>query len=203
MDMTFDYIERLATSSPTPGGGGAAGLMGAIAASLGLMVSHLTEGKRKYIMYQEDIERLIVELSGVKGEFMRLMEADEEAFLPLSQAYKLPKDAEGRDEIMENVLKQACLVPLNIMKTCERLCPLLSELSQKGSRLAISDVAAAAASCQAALKSAALCVCINVASMKSEEGRSMKLEADAIFAECNKACDDIFYGIKDKLESAI
>ena len=47
------FIEELSSASPTPGGGGAAALIGAISAALCSMVANLTTGKKKYAMYQE------------------------------------------------------------------------------------------------------------------------------------------------------
>ena len=52
MDMTLsscrEFSEKLASASPTPGGGGAAALAGALGAALGQMVCNLTLGKKKY-----------------------------------------------------------------------------------------------------------------------------------------------------------
>ena len=55
-DRTVDvFLEELASGSPTPGGGGASAVCGAIAAALGSMVGNLTSGKKKYAEYQEEI----------------------------------------------------------------------------------------------------------------------------------------------------
>ena len=48
MDMTLEscrfFVDMLASAAPSPGGGGAAALMGAIGAALGHMASNLTVG---------------------------------------------------------------------------------------------------------------------------------------------------------------
>ena len=43
-----EFCSRLASSDPTPGGGGASALVGALGAALGGMVASLTMGKKKY-----------------------------------------------------------------------------------------------------------------------------------------------------------
>lgn len=47
-----------------------------------------------------------------------LVDGDAESFLPLSEAYSIPKDDPNRDEVMENVLNVACSVPMEIMRRC-------------------------------------------------------------------------------------
>ena len=45
---TTDFLEQLSSSAPIPGGGGASAAVGAFASALGLMVTNLTVGKKKY-----------------------------------------------------------------------------------------------------------------------------------------------------------
>ena len=54
-----EFIETLASKEPTPGGGGAAAMVGTGAAALCSMVANLTSGKKKYEMYQEDMDRIL------------------------------------------------------------------------------------------------------------------------------------------------
>ena len=58
MDMTTEscrtFVEVLASSAPTPGGGGGAALVGAIGTAMGNMVASLTVGKKKYADVQEE-----------------------------------------------------------------------------------------------------------------------------------------------------
>ena len=53
------FLADLASSAPTPGGGGASSLTGAVGVALCSMVANLTTGKKKYAEYQADIERII------------------------------------------------------------------------------------------------------------------------------------------------
>ena len=57
-----EFINTLASKEPTPGGGGAAALVGTVAAALCSMVANLTTGKKKYEQYQEDIDRILAYL---------------------------------------------------------------------------------------------------------------------------------------------
>ena len=50
------FLDDLASERPTPGGGGAAAVCGAIGAALVSMVANLTIGKKNYEAVSEDLE---------------------------------------------------------------------------------------------------------------------------------------------------
>ena len=187
MEKNIDkLLEALASSAPTPGGGGAAALCGALGIALGNMVGSLTLGKKKYADVQEDIEELNAKAEALRAGFVALVDADAEAFAPLSRAYSIPKDDPARDEIMEPALLKAAEAPLEIMRKCAEALELISGYAAKGSALAISDAGCAAALCGAAMEAAALNVKINTRSMKN------RAVADNINAEMNELLQKYF-----------
>ena len=187
MEKNVDrFLETLASSAPTPGGGGAAALCGALGIALGNMVGSLTLGKKKYADVQEDIAELNAKAEALRAGFVALVDADAEAFAPLSRAYSIPKDDPARDEIMEPALLRAAEAPLEIMRKCAEALELISGYAAKGSALAISDAGCAAALCGAAMEAAALNVKINTKSMKN------RAVADNINAEMNELLQKYF-----------
>lgn len=187
MEKNVDkFLAELASSAPTPGGGGAAALCGALGIALGNMVGSLTLGKKKYADVQEDIAELNAKAEALRAGFVALVDADAEAFAPLSRAYSIPKDDPARDEIMEPALLKAAEAPLEIMRKCAEALDLISGYAAKGSALAISDAGCAAALCGAAMESAALNVKINTKSMKN------RAVADNINAEMNELLQKYF-----------
>ena len=195
-----EFMDELASNAPVPGGGGASALMGAVGISLGDMVGELTTGKKKYADVEEDIQRLMKEAKEIKDEFLRLIDADAEAFAPLARAYGIPKDEPGRDEIMEEALKNGAAVPMDIMRTCGRALDIIEEFAEKGSRLAVSDAGCAAASCKAAMQAASLNVFINTKSMKDRaHAEALNAEADQLLAKYTVLADKIFDSVAGKL----
>lgn len=187
MEKNIDkFLAELASSAPTPGGGGAAALCGALGIALGNMVGNLTLGKKKYADVQEDIAELNAKAEALRAGFVALVDADAEAFAPLSRAYAIPKDDPARDEIMEPALLRAAEAPLEIMRKCAEALDLISGYAAKGSALAISDAGCAAALCGAAIEAAALNVKINTKSMKN------RAVADNINAEMNELLQKYF-----------
>lgn len=195
-----DFAERLASSAPVPGGGGASALVGAVGVALGNMVGSLTVGKKKYADVEEEIIALNEKAAVLREQLLTLMEKDAEVFEPLSKAYSIPKDDPSRDEVMAVVLKQASEVPLEIMKKCCEAIDLIEVYAQKGSVIAVSDAGCGAAICKAALESAALNVFINTKSMKDRAlAESMNAEVNAMIDKyCAKAAG-IYSAVSERL----
>ena len=195
-----EFTNQLSSAAPVPGGGGASALMGAVSASLCSMVGNLTSGKKKYAEYQQDIERIIADAVRLNEDMLALIEKDAEAFEPLAKAYSIPKEEPGRDEILEKALYEAALAPLEIVKKSAEVSALISELTVKGSRLAISDVGVAASACVACAKGASMNVYINTKLMKNREvAADLNKQTLSLVDDVVKACDAAYEEVKGGL----
>ena len=201
MEKNVDkFLAELASSAPTPGGGGAAALCGALGIALGNMVGNLTLGKKKYADVQEDIAALNSRAEALRADFVALIDADAEAFAPLSRAYGIPKDDPARAEIMEAALKRAAEPPLEIMRKCAEALDVIADYAAKGSALAISDAGCAAALTIAAMKAAALNVRINTKSMADREAADkMNAEAAGLYEKYEKEAEEIYQNVYGRL----
>lgn len=200
--ITEEFLEQLSSSAPTPGGGGVSALVAALSAALCSMVGNLTSGKKKYAEYQEDIERIIAESVAKRDVLYTYIQKDAEAFEPLAKAYSIPKDEPGRDEKLEKALLDAAETPLELVKEIYTLIPLLEELSQKGSALAISDVGVAAALCRAAMQGAVMNIYINTRLMKNTEvAAAMNKEADVMLDDTTARCQLVYDMVLLKLKA--
>ena len=182
-DITItSFLTELSSDAPTPGGGGAAGLVAAVGTSLGNMVLSLTTGKKKYAEYQPEIEALQKKATTLTAELTECMEKDAEAFAPLAKAYGLPKDtpeeAAHREKVMEDALAVAAEAPLSMMEKIIEAMRLIDRVSEIGSRLAISDAGVGIACCEAALQGASLNVFINTKMMQDRD-RALSMEEKA------------------------
>ena len=147
MDMTREscrtFVEVLASNAPTPGGGGAAALVGAVGTALGNMVGSLTVGKKKYAAVEAEMVELKGRCDRLQGELLDLVKRDADCFAPLAAAYGLPKETEEQKAHKAKVLEEAtivaCSVPMEIMEKCCQAIEIIKEFADKGSRLAVSD----------------------------------------------------------------
>ncbi len=166
------FLDKLASKSPEPGGGSVAALTGALGAALVSMVSNLTLGKEKYKDVQPRIEALLKESEKLRAEMQDLIQKDTEVYGALSDVYKMPKntDAEkaARTAKMQEALKNACQVPLEIGLRSLEIAKLAQRAADIGNVAAVSDAGVAVLLAQACCRSAALNVKINVNSIKDD-----------------------------------
>lgn len=190
------FLAELSSNAPVPGGGGASAAVGAFAAALGMMVTNLTIGKKKYAEYEEELIACRARLEELRDQLIDLVDGDAVAFEPLSKAYSIPKDDPSRDQIMEDALYEASVVPMSIMETVLAAAKELEILVEKGSRLAVSDVGVGILFAQAAIEGASLNVYINTKLMKNRErADEMNAKADAIIAEGAALQKSIYGGV--------
>jgi formiminotetrahydrofolate cyclodeaminase len=166
------FLDKLASSSPEPGGGSVAALTGSLGAALVSMVANLTLGKEKYKDVQPQIEQLLKESEKLRQELQDLIQKDTEVYGGLSEVYKMPKstDAEkaARTARMQDALKLACQVPFEIGLKSLDVAKLALRAAEIGNVGAVSDAGVAVLLAQACAQSAALNVKINVNSIKDE-----------------------------------
>ncbi len=167
------FTEDLASKEPVPGGGGSSAAVGALAMALGMMVSNLTIGKKKYAADEEEIRAVLGRLSEAKEKLLMLVEEDAKAFEPLAKAYGLPQDTpeekEEKADILQAAYGDASRVPIRIMETILPCMQDLEILGEKGSTIAVSDVGVGILFAQAALEGASLNILINTKPMKDRD----------------------------------
>ncbi len=193
----IEFVDALASKNAVPGGGGAAALVGSIGMALGSMVCNLTIGKKKYAEHEDVIKDILLKANKIEKDLLDMIDKDAECFLPLSKAYGLPKstpeEIKIKEETMENALKLACEVPIDIVKTCYEAIKLHEELVDKGSKLALSDVGVGIQCLRAALLSGQLNVLININSIKDEDYvKNIRSEIDELVSKGTKICDEVY-----------
>lgn len=200
----IEFVNVLASKSAVPGGGGAAALVGAIGMALGSMVCNLTIGKKKYAEYEESVNEILVKAREIEKKLLSMIDKDAENFLPLSKAYGLPNSTEEekkiKEEIMENALKVACEVPIDIVRVCFDAIKLHEDLVDKCSKLAISDVGVGVQCLRAAILSGQLNVVININSIKDMEYvETIRKEVNSVVEEGVKICDEVYAKVEKAL----
>ncbi|MBQ9929821.1 MAG: cyclodeaminase/cyclohydrolase family protein [Oscillospiraceae bacterium] len=202
MDMTTrscrEFVDILASDVPTPGGGGAAALVGAIGTALGNMVASLTVGRPRYAAAEAEMTALKAKCDTLQQELLAQVEADAANFLPLSAAYAISKDDPSREDKLEEGAVQACQTPLKIMELCGEAISCMAIFAEKGSRLAVSDAGCGAVICKSALQAASLNVFINTKMMKNRSvADELNTKATAMLDNYCPMADQIFNSVKE------
>lgn len=192
------FADALASKASVPGGGGAAAMAGALGVALCSMVGNFTVGKKKYAEVEEDVKTIMAKAESLRTRLLELVQADALAFAPLSKAYAIPKDAPGRDQMLEEATVNACKAPIEMVRCCAESVDMLEEMLEKGSKMLISDVGCGALLCKAAMESAALNVFVNTKTlMDRDQAKDIELKVDAILETYLPKADVIAKAVTD------
>lgn len=193
------FLDAMASSDPTPGGGAAAAVAGATGAALISMVGRLTIGKTGFEDLQERMAALVERAADARTEFVALGERDAEAFESVMTAFRMSKGSDvekaARDEAIQRGLEHAAGVPLEIGRRAVDLMELAEDATAMGNPNAASDGMSAAGLLFAAVIGARANVEINASSLKDEGRRQALLDevaairqrAEVLLEQCRTA----------------
>ena len=203
-DSIQKFLDELAGSGSTPGGGSAAALMGAAGAALVSMVCNLTIGKKNYADVEPEMRDVLRQSESLRHRLTGMINDDVAAFNQVMAAYDLPKNNEEekarRAAAIQRALMQATQVPLNCAQACSEVMQLAKRAAEKGNVNVVSDAGVAVLAACAGLKSAALNVYVNTAAIKDEEFNEHKLaELDNVLADAGSFTDGVYGQVKEKL----
>ncbi|MFA4838348.1 MAG: glutamate formimidoyltransferase [Candidatus Neomarinimicrobiota bacterium] len=200
-----DFIDELSMDSPAPGGGSVSALCGALAGGLIAMVANLTHGKKGYERFNCRMNEIAGQAQELKDELLRLIDLDTAAFNRVMACYRLPKKTDdekrARNVALEEAMKQATLVPLEVMKTTQKTIRLMDFVVKHGNVNSISDAGVGALCAETAVKGAAMNVRINLASVSDEPFRTaVKSEVDDIEKETARIVRRLVRSVNRKIE---
>ncbi|MDD5688439.1 MAG: cyclodeaminase/cyclohydrolase family protein [Elusimicrobia bacterium] len=160
------YLDDLSAKLPAPGGGSAAALVSTTGVSCILMVANFTIDKKGYEQYQDELKKILFELSIFNSQLSALIDEDVKAYTVLSNSYKLPKNTTDeitkRKEEIQLSLKNSLSVPCKIFKICIEVLPFAERLSEIGNKNLLSDVACGVSILRAGIESAKFNIDINL-----------------------------------------
>jgi len=189
-DMTVaQLLAALASPDPTPGGGTAAAIAGAMGTSLLVMVSGLAKSRTNSDEEQASLAKARAAIEPIASRLTQLADADSESFNAVMAAYRLPKATDdekaARTGAIQQAMRGATIVPLDTLRAAVQAVDHGRAVAEHGNRSAASDVGVAIGLLKAAADGAAANVRINLASLKDEgfkaatEGETSRLTEQA------------------------
>lgn len=164
-----NFIDRLASGSPTPGGGSAAALAGAAGAALVAMVARLTVGKKRYAEVEPQMQQIVQQAEALRARLTALVQEDADAFGKVSAAYQLPKSTDeeqiARAAAIQAGMQAASLTPLETARACAAVVALAEQVVTHGNVNARTDGGVGALLAHAGLQGAAWNVEVNLQSI--------------------------------------
>jgi formiminotetrahydrofolate cyclodeaminase len=187
-----ELIDAFASPAPTPGGGSASALAGAVGAALLAMVASLPKSRQNTPEDRAALDPAADELRRLAGELAGLIDRDAAAYDAVVAAYRLPRstDAEkaARREAVAAATRGATEVPLQTMRTIRRALEPALIVARHGSANAASDVGVAVELLGAGLRGARLNVDINLGGLSDADYKA------AVSAEAGRLADEAAAG---------
>jgi methenyltetrahydrofolate cyclohydrolase len=198
------FLDALASSKATPGGGSAAAIIGAMGAALVSMVCNLTIGKKKYADVEGEMKEVLHKTEALRHKLTGMIEDDVKAFDQVMAAYGMAKETDAekaaRDKAIQAALKQATEVPLCCCHAAREVIDLAAIASDKGNLNVISDAGVGVLAAYAALRSAALNIFTNAKIITDKAFAEAKVkELEELLAGAEAATEKAYEVVKGKL----
>jgi len=169
-----DFLKKLASEAPVPGGGSVAALSGALGAALIAMYGKLGM-QRKGVDSddQEILQKISIEAASYQNKLTRLITEDSLAYTEVMDAFKMPKttdeESRARQQAIQRAFHVAVEIPLETMNACVECLQLVAEVALVGNPSAFSDLKVAEYMCHAGTMGALENITINLPSIKDQE----------------------------------
>lgn len=183
-----DLLAAFRSPQPTPGGGSAAALAGAVGASLLAMVAGLPRPRTATAEDGTRLEAAGVRCAALANLLASLIDRDSEAYDRVVAAFRLPKGADSekaaRGSAIQDALQAASGPPLEVMRACSDAIEQSAVVAAFGNRSASSDVQVGLELLGAGVRGARLNVETNLGSIKDAAfASSAAAEAERLAAE--------------------
>lgn len=166
-------LDAFASSDPTPGGGSASALAGAVGVSLLLMVARMPKSRTGEQAERASLDAAAEALVPLVGELRDLIDRDTAAYDEVVAAYRLPKTTDeekaARKAAIQRGMRSAVEAPLAVIRACRRALEQATVVEAHGNPNAASDVAVARGLLMAGLNGARANVDINLPSLADVE----------------------------------
>jgi len=161
-----DLLDAFASPAPTPGGGSASALAGAMSAALLEMVAAMPKTAHGTPEDRAALDRIHPQLAALRAEMVRLIDRDSAAYDEVVAAYRLPKstDAEkaARKTAVGKAMRLATDVPLETARAAGALIAHSRIVAEHGNPNAKSDAGVAESLARTAFEGARLNVETNL-----------------------------------------
>lgn len=171
-DQTLEsLLEAVAARTPTPGGGAVASIVGALGAALGRMALAYSISRRSTDEQRRDLQGAIDHLVAIGRQMLDLAQQDALAYAEVDRLQRLPADDPQRITRWEAAVRAAIDAPMAVVEASCGLAGLLCDTADQCTKGLLSDLAIAAILADAAARSAAWNVRVNLPLISVEKER--------------------------------
>ncbi|MCA9277009.1 MAG: cyclodeaminase/cyclohydrolase family protein [Phycisphaerales bacterium] len=188
------FLESLAAKVPTPGGGASAAITGATAAATAAMVVSYSLGKKSLAECEGINQNAMARLTRARQMFLQLGDEDAEGYGTLNALWKLDKDDPKRIEQWDDAVQGAITPPRAMLAMALELLRLFDKLVSTTNKQLKSDLGVAAVLGEAAARSAAWNVRINIPLLPEDQRDGLVQAVDVMLDEAKRLSASIETG---------
>lgn len=197
-----DFVDKLGSKEPTPGGGAAAGVAASLGVGAIVMAMEFSNTDKLDQEAQDLLTKRINDLNEIKEDFKDIIDRDATDFEPLAQAYGMPKstdeEKEARTEAIQSGLVTASQPPIDLLNGSTTVLDIAEEVIPHIKKGIISDVGVGVQLIRSAMLSSSLNIYINASSIKDlETAKQYKENTDSILDQYVAKSDDLFEKVKE------
>ncbi len=167
-----NFADETSSESPAPGGGSVSALVGALGASLGIMVANLSAHKPGWDEKWDFFSDIAEKGQEIKNTLLHLVDEDTKAFNKIMEALSMPKNNDNeirlRNEAIEKATLYAIEIPYKVMENAYKSLDIIKTMAINGNPNSISDAGVGALCASTAVSGAFMNVKINAASLKNQ-----------------------------------
>lgn len=188
-----DFADETASESPAPGGGSVSAYIGALGASLAVMVANLSSHKKGWDHRWKEFSDWAEKGQQIKDELLRLVDQDSRAFNDIMAAFGLAKTTDDektiRHQAIQAATKFAIEVPFRVMQLALESMEVIQAMVMEGNPNSVSDAGVGALCARSAVMGAFMNVRINATSLDDKHftedliSRGREIENKAIALE--------------------
>ena len=160
-----EFLERVASDRPAPGGGSVAAVAVALAAALSGMAARLSADQ------MEDAPELAGRADASRRRVAPLAATDAESYGRVLDALRRQDDPERREERIKDALSGAADVPLAVAEVGNEVAGIAARLVEEGNPNLEGDAMTAVLLADAGVRAAAALAGINLSQANAEDGR--------------------------------
>ncbi len=178
-----EFLTRLAARTPTPGGGAAASLTGAMGAAQGEMVVQWSIGRKGSEQDEPSLREAAAALARARAMLLAFADEDALAYADFRDARKIPQDDPARDARIRACARLCAQIPLNALTTITACARTLASIAQATNPHLRSDLAITAELLVAAARSCAHTVRANTALLDPDDRDRAHASCDELIAQ--------------------
>lgn len=179
------YLEDLSAREPTPGGGSAAALVGALAAGLAAMVANFTQGRKKYAAVAPEVAERLADLGESLHVLEKLVQKDIDAYGAVGEGFAMPRGTDAERAARNKHIQQASVQATEVLFEIADACAAVSEhalwLVKHGNTNLISDAVMAVLLTESALRGTVVTIESSLGFIKDESVVSAMRERLAVY----------------------